>query len=139
MDRVGQTRDNAQIMTSDRTVLVCQGKTCLQDGSRAVLGAFQQQAQINITVKSSGCTGECGSGPMVIVLPDKVWYSRVKLKDVSLIVSQHLQDGKPVSAKLYSKYHPSQQSVLIWVVISTVCLLIFGILFWFIASQTYYF
>ena len=126
-------------MISNRTVLVCHSKTCLKDGASEVLAAFEQEVSDKISIQSRPCTGECGSGPIVIVLPDQIWYSRVHPKDVPLIVRQHLREGKPVTAKLYSKYHHTQQSVLIWGMISGFCVLIFGLLFWFIASQTYYF
>lgn len=96
-------------MNSDRLVLVCQSKTCLKDGARAVLAAFEQQAPAHVTIQASGCTGECGNGPIVIVLPDEIWYCRVQPKVVPLIVRQHLREGQPLIAQLYAKYHPVEE------------------------------
>ena len=127
-------------MSSDRTVLVCQAKTCLKDGARAVLAALEQQAPDSITVQATGCTGECGNGPIVIVLPEEVWYSRVQPKVVPCIVRQHIRDGQPVAAQLYGKYHPSEpdpvpqdppaRTGFLWILIPSLCLLSMGILLW---------
>ena len=75
---------------------------------------------------------------MVVVLPDEIWYCNVQLEDVSRIIEQHLKDGKPVKEKLYPKFHPQKQSIRIWLVAIGLFLGFLGLLFWFIASQTYY-
>jgi (2Fe-2S) ferredoxin len=54
---------------------------------------------------ASGCLGQCGNGPMVLVLPDLVWYCGVKPSEVPQVIEQHLCDGKPVSAMLYRRFH----------------------------------
>ncbi len=57
-----------------RTILVCQHETCPRQGATAVLKAFQSQAPSDVVVQSTGCFGKCGSGPMVVVLPEEIWY-----------------------------------------------------------------
>jgi (2Fe-2S) ferredoxin len=44
-------------------------------------------------------------GPMVLVLPEKVWYCGVKPDEVVAIAQRHLREGKPVTAMLYKKFH----------------------------------
>ena len=122
-----------------RTVLVCQHETCPRQGAAAVLKAFKSQAPSDVEVISVGCLGECGSGPMVMVRPEEIWYAHVAVGDVPKIVEQHLQGGKPVREKLYPKFHPHKQSRVIWQMAVGLVLGLLGILFWLIASQTYYF
>jgi (2Fe-2S) ferredoxin len=122
-----------------RTILVCQHQTCPRQGAALVLQAFSSQVSADVVVQSVGCLGECGNGPMVVVLPDEIWYCHVAPEDVRLIVKQHLQGGKPVREKLYPKFHPSQQSLRIWLIVPGLFVGFLGLLFWFIASQTYYF
>ena len=122
-----------------RTILVCQHESCPRLGAAAVLKAFKTQAPGDVEVKSAGCLGECGSGPMVVVLPEQIWYCHVSPLDVPRIVKQHLKGGKPVREKLYPKFHPSSQSIVIWVIVPGLFVVFLGLLFWFIASQTYYF
>lgn len=107
------------------TVLVCKNTTCSQQGSAKVLAAFEARSPAGVTVNRSGCLGECGNGPMVVVLPEestqKVWYAHVQPHDVPIIVSQHLEGGKIVTQKLHAKFHPKDPSLKGW-------LIVFGIL-----------
>ena len=108
-------------------------------GAAAVAQAFRSQATADVEIQSVGCLGQCGNGPMVVVLPEKIWYAQVTVGDVPKIVEQHLQGGKPVREKLYSKFHPHKQSRYIWLMAVGLVLGLLGLLLWLIASQTYYF
>jgi len=88
-----------------RQVLVCQNRTCRKQGSEQVLAAFQSQSGSSEIV-ASGCLGQCGNGPMVLVQPDQVWYCRLQPDEVPTVVTRHLQGGEPVRGMLYSKVHP---------------------------------
>jgi (2Fe-2S) ferredoxin len=50
-----------------------------------------------VIVSTSSCLGPCSMGPVVIVYPDGVWYSRVKPGDVAEILDQHIGQGKKVA------------------------------------------
>ncbi|MDE5095565.1 MAG: (2Fe-2S) ferredoxin domain-containing protein, partial [Trichodesmium sp. St11_bin5] len=73
-------------------LLVCQSRTCRKQGSAKVLANFQKFDMPNITIKKSGCLGKCGNGPMILVLPEEVWYSHVELQNISVIMEKHLLD-----------------------------------------------
>lgn len=90
--------------TSERRVLICQNRTCRKQGAAKVLAAFLAQP-VPGDVVESGCLGQCGSGPMVLVEPDRVWYCRVQPSEVPSVVRRHLQEGHPVKGMLYPKYH----------------------------------
>jgi (2Fe-2S) ferredoxin len=77
----------------------------LRNGSAAVLAAFEAESLPEVTVKGSGCQGQCNMGPTVRVLPEEIWYCRVKPIDVPLIVEQHFEGGKPVEALLNPRIH----------------------------------
>ena len=79
--------ENSQV---ERRLLVCQNRTCRKQGSAKVLAAFQTFDIPNITVEKSGCLGKCGNGPMVLVLPEEVWYSHVEPQDISAVLERHL-------------------------------------------------
>jgi (2Fe-2S) ferredoxin len=93
-------------LESSRRVLVCQNRGCRKQGSAEVLAAFERSQVTGITVKASGCLGQCGSGPMVLVMPDEIWYSAVHPTEVPSVVERHLRGGRPVVSMLYPKYHP---------------------------------
>lgn len=70
-----------------RTILVCQNKACRKSGSKAVLAALQAH-KTSVSVIGSGCLGHCGNGPMVLILPDEVWYRRVRAEEAIEIVNR---------------------------------------------------
>ncbi|NEQ32783.1 MAG: (2Fe-2S) ferredoxin domain-containing protein [Leptolyngbya sp. SIO4C5] len=86
----------------EQQILVCQNRSCRRYGSAQVLRAFQQAG---VEAERSGCLGQCGNGPMVLVLPEEIWYDRVIPRQVDKIVEQHLQQGLPVRSLLYRKFH----------------------------------
>lgn len=92
-----------------RCVLICQHQSCQRQGSIAVLEAFQNVNLEGVTIEASGCLGQCNTGPTVRVMPDEIWYYRVKPEDVPLIVEQHLKQGEPVQDKLNPRIHPRYQ------------------------------
>lgn len=93
-------------MTNDKTVRVCQNRTCRKQGAAKVLAAFEALPVPGVSVTGSGCLGQCGNGPMVLVLPERVWYSGVRPNEVPLVVEQHLMSGERVTQMLYYRFHP---------------------------------
>ncbi|NMG10068.1 (2Fe-2S) ferredoxin domain-containing protein [Brasilonema sp. UFV-L1] len=89
-----------------KCVRVCQNRTCRKQGAAKVLTAFEALPTPEVTVTGSSCLGQCGNGPMVLVLPDMVWYSRVLPTEVPLVVEQHLRGGQRVTKMLYYRFHP---------------------------------
>jgi (2Fe-2S) ferredoxin len=86
-------------------VLICHNRTCLSQGAAKVLAAFETHHTPDYAVKKTGCLGQCGNGPMVLVLPDNIWYCRVQPKEVPVVVERHLQGGKPIRAMLSPHFH----------------------------------
>jgi len=89
-----------------KQVYICQHVNCLRNGSEAVLQAFQACPIPDVEVIPSVCQGQCNMGATVRVLPDDIWYCRVKPEDVVEIVQQHLKDGEPVDRLLHPRLHP---------------------------------
>lgn len=86
-----------------RKVLVCQNRTCRKQGSQKVLEAFEKASVSDVSVEGCSCLGQCGNGPMVLVLPEQVWYWRVRPQEVPAVVEGHLKGGHPVRAMVYRK------------------------------------
>lgn len=91
---------------TNRQVLVCQHANCVANGSQAVLAAFQECDVPDVEIIAAECQGQCNMGPTVRVLPDEIWYCRVKPEDVPLIVEQHLQGREVVDRLLHPRLHP---------------------------------
>jgi len=86
-------------------VLVCQGTGCLSGGSDKVLAALESEVKriglSHVDVDFTGCHGFCQQGPIVVVEPEGVFYTRVEPDDARDIAEQHLRDGKRVERLLY--------------------------------------
>ncbi|MGH7999579.1 MAG: (2Fe-2S) ferredoxin domain-containing protein [Brasilonema sp.] len=89
-----------------KCVRVCQNRTCRKQGAAKVLAAFEALPTPEVTITGSSCLGQCGHGPMVLVLPEIVWYSCVHPNEVPLVVEQHLRRGQRVTQMLYYRFHP---------------------------------
>ncbi len=85
-------------------VRVCQNRTCKKQGSVKVLAAFKANLVPEVTVTGSSCLGKCGKGPIVLILPEMVWYSKVHPSEVNQVVEQHLLGGKRVEQMLYHRF-----------------------------------
>ena len=77
------------------------GLTCPKKGSKKVLEAFVRsirRARLDqeVQVIPRGCFGLCNIAPNLYIEPDGIWYSRFTVKDVPIIVRQHLRKNKPV-------------------------------------------
>ncbi|MBD2343209.1 (2Fe-2S) ferredoxin domain-containing protein [Anabaena subtropica] len=92
--------------SDSKCVRICQNRTCKKQGAKQVLAAFEALPVPDVTVTGSSCLGQCGNGPMVLVLPDMVWYGGVKPREVPLLVEQHLINGQKVKQMLYYRFHP---------------------------------
>jgi (2Fe-2S) ferredoxin len=68
-------------------LLICQNRTCKKQGAADVLTAFRTLNISEINYEGCGCLGNCGNGPMVLVLPARIWYYRVRPQDVSKIIT----------------------------------------------------
>ncbi len=82
------------------------GKTCPLDGSGEVhtilkKGAAAAGLKGKVRINHAGCMNQCGHGPMVVVYPDDVWYSRVDAEGARRIVDEHLIGGRIVEEYRY--------------------------------------
>ncbi|MFH0900148.1 MAG: NADH-ubiquinone oxidoreductase-F iron-sulfur binding region domain-containing protein [Pseudomonadota bacterium] len=107
-DHVASLRASDQAVK--RRVLVCCGTGCLAGGAREVAQAFDQQlvalgidkqVELGLVVKRTGCHGFCEKGPLVVLMPEGVFYKNVKAKDVEAIVEQSVLGGKTIESLLY--------------------------------------
>ncbi|MCS7151074.1 MAG: NADH-quinone oxidoreductase subunit NuoF [Endomicrobia bacterium] len=82
-------------------MVICQGAFCLNSENQRIIEAFKENIENNnlkdkVEICFSGCLGMCNEGPIVIVYPDNIAYTKLKAEDVKLIVERHLIEGKPV-------------------------------------------
>jgi len=82
------------------------GDSCGASGSRELVEHMQLailDAGLADTVRVNGCTclGPCEQGVNLVVYPEGVFYTRVKVEDVDEIVRGHLAGGAPVERLVF--------------------------------------
>jgi len=74
---------------------------CGQAHGMELVAAFKKQIKdkgLNTEMRAqrAGCLEACEAGPSLVVYPEGVFYGNVQLSDVEEIVTEHLQNNKPV-------------------------------------------
>jgi NADH:ubiquinone oxidoreductase subunit F (NADH-binding)/(2Fe-2S) ferredoxin len=104
-----QARCQKALDKQKRKVLICLGPGCLASGADIILAEFQKILSkkkikdVTVeTVKKTGCHGFCAQGPLVIIEPDGVFYTKVKKAQVAEIVEKTLENNEVIKKLLYS-------------------------------------
>ena len=89
-------------------VLICGGTGCHSSNSDKIREKLEAKIkekglENEVKVVMTGCFGLCESGPNVVVYPEGVFYSHVKLSDVDEIVEEHLLKGRVVRRLLFKE------------------------------------
>ena len=88
--------------------LICGGTGCTSSGSAEIQEALHREIaaqglEDEIKVVQTGCFGLCALGPIMIVYPEGVFYSKVTADDVPEIVEEHFLKGRPVECLIYKE------------------------------------
>jgi uncharacterized protein (DUF952 family) len=93
---VNQNPGNNYSDSARSSVLVCQHLTCRKQGAANVLAAFRKQNTPNVNYEGCGCLGNCGNGPMVFILPARIWYYLVQPHDVPKVAAAVINSMKTI-------------------------------------------
>jgi len=103
-----KTKLQSETPVDQARILVCNGTGCKAGGSLQVAEALKGELEkenldlpITLGLKKVGCHGLCEKGPLVILHPDNICYTRVKPEDAAVIVRETVQDKKVVDRLLY--------------------------------------
>jgi NADH:ubiquinone oxidoreductase subunit F (NADH-binding)/(2Fe-2S) ferredoxin/NAD-dependent dihydropyrimidine dehydrogenase PreA subunit len=88
------------------TVLVCQGTGCVSAGSEQIYSSLEREItklglESSVELKHTGCHGFCQQGPLVVVEPEGVFYTRVEPGDAPEIAQSLLPAGEIITRLLY--------------------------------------
>ena len=86
-------------------ILVCGVAGCVSSGSLKVAEAIEAQIKVHnlghdVKVIKTGCFGLCAEGPIMMICPEHVMYTKVTPEDVSEIFESHILGGKVVKRLL---------------------------------------
>jgi (2Fe-2S) ferredoxin len=80
------------------------GTPCCQDHGASELRDYAKKkvkelglaGEGKVRINQAGCLDRCPDGPVMVVYPEEVWYTYVDQSDIDEIISEHLQNGRPV-------------------------------------------
>ena len=93
-----------------RHVLVCTGGFCSPDRKGRALysllaSLLHREGLLFVPSRvkrgETPCLGVCAGGPIVVVYPEGVWYSRVTPELLERIVVEHLKEGRVVDEAVF--------------------------------------
>jgi len=88
------------------TVLVCQGTGCVSSKSPDIYDALGDAIDEvglmgKVEIKFTGCHGFCQQGPIIIIEPEGIFYTKVSVEDVKDIIESHILKGQWVERLFY--------------------------------------
>lgn len=96
-------------------LMACAGTGCVAGGSFQIIEALTKEIdayglQEEVSVVQTGCNGFCGQGPLMVVLPDNIFYGWLTLDDIPHLVEEHFLKGRPVEKLMFTP--PEEEKVL---------------------------
>lgn len=87
-------------------IMVCSGAGCISSECHAVKDALvnslkEYKLDDKVKVTETGCMGTCDIGPVMLVQPEGVFYTKLKPEDMPSIVSSHIILGEIKTEKTY--------------------------------------
>jgi NADH-quinone oxidoreductase subunit F len=96
-------------------ILVCQGTGCEGSKSAKINQALAEEIKNaglsdTVQIKATGCHGFCQQGPTVVIAPEGIFYTAVKIEDVPELVKSSFVEKKPLERLLY--HDPATQKAI---------------------------
>ena len=93
-------------MKGKKRILVCKGTGCVSGGSDQIFSLLEDALDVNgshekIELRHTGCHGFCQQGPLIVIEPEGIFYTKATAEDISHIVKSVQPRGKPVKRLFY--------------------------------------
>src|SRR5512138_457703 len=80
-------------------IYVCAGAGCISSDSLIIRDAVISEIEKaglkdSVKVYETGCMGTCAVGPVMLVMPDKIFYTELTEQKVKKIIASHIIGGK---------------------------------------------
>jgi NADH-quinone oxidoreductase subunit F len=103
---------NSRMAAYGHTVLVCGGAGCVSSNCGAVSQAVRdtlaaQKLTGKVAVIETGCMGTCAVGPVMLILPEEIYYTSLTPQKAAEIVESHLVQNKIITE--YTFYDETQK------------------------------
>ncbi len=88
-------------------LMVCAGTGCVASGAFQIKSILEKEIverglHGEVSVVTTGCNGFCGQGPLMVVVPDNIFYGWLTLDDIPHLVEEHFLKGRPVQKLMFT-------------------------------------
>jgi len=100
-----------------KRVLICNGAGCLALGAKALSLAFEEEIKrraLDVEILKTGCPGFCEKGPIVVIMPQNIFYSKVSPDDTTEIIEETLIKGNLIERLLYEDPNTKEKIPLVY-------------------------
>ena len=96
-------------------LMLCAGTACVSNRSFKIKDVLEQELkkqglENEVLVVMTGCNGFCAVGPVMVVMPDGVFYHSITEKEIPFLVEEHFLKGRPVKKLMFT---PSEEDIVI--------------------------
>ncbi len=102
-------RYNEETAKYKHQVLVCSGAGCVSSHCAEVRDAVKDEIQSlgkkeEVIVRETGCMGICAVGPVMLILPERVFFTKLTPETAKLIIRNYLLSGKILTEYTFYDY-----------------------------------
>jgi len=95
--------------------MLCAGTACVSNKSFKVKEILEEEIkkqglENEALVVMTGCNGFCAVGPVMVVMPDGIFYQNVTAEVIPHLVEEHFLKGRPVKKLMFT---PSEEELVI--------------------------
>ena len=88
-------------------LMLCSGTGCVSNKAFKIREALDTELerhglQEEIAVVLTGCNGFCAQGPVMVVMPDEIFYQMLTEKDIPQLVEEHFLKGRPLERLMFT-------------------------------------
>ncbi|UCH63602.1 MAG: NADH-quinone oxidoreductase subunit NuoF [Fidelibacterota bacterium] len=88
-------------------LMACAGTGCVAGGAFQIIEELGKEIDARglgeeVSIVPTGCNGFCGQGPLMVVIPDNIFYGWLSLDDIPHLVEEHFLKGRPVEKLMFT-------------------------------------
>ena len=96
-------------------LMLCAGTACVSNKSFKIKEVLEEEIrkqglENEALVVMTGCNGFCAVGPVMVVMPDGIFYQNLTAEVIPHLVEEHFLKGRPVKKLMFT---PSEEEIVI--------------------------
>jgi NADH:ubiquinone oxidoreductase subunit F (NADH-binding)/(2Fe-2S) ferredoxin len=97
-------------------IAICGGTGCHILGNKRMVSAFKAEVEKKnlktiVDIRETGCQGFCEQGPVVVIFPEQICYTKVTREDIPEILSETIVGRKVIDRLLYTDPKTGEKAV----------------------------